>query len=82
MFVKRPLAENLAIAISLSCWSTDEIAAAGQTVFKKPQPWVDELASELRQQFEHAPKLKQLQQAIEPEPRRHRQLQTTLRGSR
>ena len=69
MFVKRPLAENLAIAISLSCWSTDEIAAAGQTVFKKPQPWVDELASELRQQFEHAPKLKQLQQAIEANQR-------------
>lgn len=68
MFTKRPIAENLAIAISLSCWSTNEIAAAGQTVFKKPQPWVDQLALELRYQFEHQPKLAQLQQAIESNP--------------
>ena len=65
MFIKRPIAENLAIAISLGCWSTAEIAAAGQSIFKKPQPWIDELASELRQQFEHAPNLQRLQTAIE-----------------
>ena len=35
MFTKRPIAENLAIAISLSCWSTAEIAAAGQRIFRK-----------------------------------------------
>ena len=69
MFIKRPIAENLAIAISLGCWSTAEIAAAGQSIFKKSQPWIDELASELRQQFEHAPKFNQLQHAIESSPR-------------
>ena len=69
MFTKRPLAENLAIAISLSGWSTAEIAAAGQTIFKKRQPWINDLASELRQQFEHPPKFNQLQHAIESNPR-------------
>ena len=69
MLIKRSPAENLAIAISLSCWSTAEIAAAGQSVFKKPQPWVNELAIELRQQFEHSPKLAQLRQAIESNQR-------------
>ena len=65
MFTKRSIAENLAIAISQSCWSTAEIAKAGQSVFKKRQPWVNELAGELRRQFEHPPKLAQLQEAIE-----------------
>ena len=69
MFIKRPLAENLAIAISQSCWSTNEITAAGQSVFKKPQPWINELAKELRQQFEHPPKFAQLQQAIQSSSR-------------
>ena len=65
MFTKRPIAENLAIAISQSCWSTDEIAAAGQSVFKRKQTWIIDLAIELRQKFEHPPKLAQLQTAIE-----------------
>ena len=65
MLTKRSIAENLAIAISQSCWSTAEIAKAGQSVFKKRQPWVNELAGELRKQFEHPPKLAQLQDAIE-----------------
>ena len=69
MFTERPIAENLAIAISQSCWSTHEIAAAGQSIFKKPQPWIIELARELRKQFEHTPKFSQLQTAIKSNDR-------------
>ena len=68
MLTKRSIAENLAIAISQSCWSTAEIAEAGQSIFKKPQAWINELAGKLRKQFEHPPKLAQLQDAIETAP--------------
>ena len=69
MLTKRSIAENLAIAISLNGWSTHEIAAAGQSVFRKPQPWINELAIDLRRQFEHAPKMAQLQTAIQSNER-------------
>ena len=65
MFTERSIAENMAIAISQGCWSTAEISAAAQSVFKKPQTWVNELAVQLRQQFEDRPKFAVLQAAIE-----------------
>ncbi len=68
MLPKRSIAQNIAIAISQSCWSTAEIAAAGQSVFSKPQAWIVELATELRTQFEHAPKFADLQSTIETNP--------------
>jgi hypothetical protein len=64
MNTSRPIAENLGIAIARACWSTDEIATAGQSVFRKPQNWIPALASDLRTQFSDPPKFIDLLTAI------------------
>jgi hypothetical protein len=64
MNIPRSIAENLAIAISQACWSSAEIATAGQTVFTKRQSWIAELAVSLRQQFPDQPNFGTLLEAI------------------
>lgn len=64
MNIHRSISENLAIAISQVPWSSAEIATAGERVFSKRQPWLEELAISLRQRFQDRPDFESLLDAI------------------
>jgi hypothetical protein len=69
MNVSRTAAENLAIAIAQSYWSVDEIEVAAQSVFRKRQSWLAELAADLRQDFIDRPRFSVLLESIATNPK-------------